>query len=133
MTAPTMPARRWGDEPDETGGEVTVIVSSRDGVTPPELPDRAASFATAAKRAGWAVRITYALAAVAERRHGNGNVAKLAHRVHSVAVRVARGAVRGFAIWTRTEGLAADGWAFDLAIIGGRRVGGNDLARAVRS
>ena len=115
----SLPTRRWG--PRERPPEVapTVLVSSHDAAPVPRVAG-AAKLAEAAQSHGWAVRLTYALAAVPERFHLNGNLAKAAHQLASVAVRLARGCVRGWAIWHRED---EGGWRFVVAYMGTERYG----------
>lgn len=123
MTAVVMPARRWGDESAAEAPAPTVLVSSRDGAPVPAVP-AVARLAAAAKLAGWAVRQTYALADVpaAGRR--------AAHQFASVAVRIQRGDVAGFAVWGSTDGGA---WKFEGAVLGMRRLGARAFAAEVKA
>src|SRR5262245_54206126 len=106
-----------------------VLVSSRDGRGEPDgISARSASWRAVqrkAEAAGWTVRLTYALAWIADQFHRNGNLAKAAHHVHSIALRMARGAERAIAIWHGIS-LMPDppdkGWKFDLGWINGRVV-----------
>lgn len=116
----TMPARKW--KTDEVVPEPVplVLVSSRDGRgDPPEAGNRSAawrSVARSAERSGWTVTVTYALAWIADRYFLNGNLAKAAHHVHSVALRLARGTARGAAVWwveSDKPEVPAAGWSFD--------------------
>lgn len=122
----TMPKRDWGDDEREPAPAPYVIVSSRQGRgDPAEVPNRSAAWRSVARRAvaaGWSVTITYALAWTADRYYLNGNLAKAAHHVHSVALRIARGAVRGFGVWQVESTLPevpASGWSFDSGRITG--------------
>ncbi len=120
----TYPARKWADDDDETLPCVpTVIVSSRDGEPVPRV-GAVARLAKLAEANGWTVRVTYALAAVPDRWHKNGNLARAAHMLASVALRLARGAVRGFAVWTNEDD---EGWRFDVAYIGRERIGARGI------
>jgi len=119
MTTATMPARKWGDEPAPEPVVPVVLVSSRGGAPVPHVAD-AVKLAEVAEAHGWTVRQTYALAKIDDRYFLNGRLAKAAHELASVAVRMARGAVRGWAVWHR-EG--AGSWAFACAYIGATRYG----------
>lgn len=119
MTAVPMPARRWGNEDAPTTTAPTVLVSSRDDAPVPHVAG-SARLAKVAGGHGWAARLTYALADVPARFHLNGTVAKAGHRLASVAVRLARGAVRGWAMWHRED---TGGWRFAVAYIGTERLG----------
>jgi hypothetical protein len=83
-----------------------------------------------AEAAGWTVRLTYALAWLADHFYLNGKLAKAAHHVHSIALRMSRGVERAVAIW-HGESLMPDppagGWTFDLGWIAGRNVGKKSL------
>ena len=116
-----MPERKW--KTDEVTPEPVpfIIVSSRDGVgDPPGAGNRSAAWRSvrkAAERNGWTVTVTYALAWTADRYFLNGNLAKAAHHVHSVALRVVRGVARGAAVWcveSSTPEVPAAGWSFDM-------------------
>lgn len=121
-TAFVMPARKWGKEQPAVAPAPTVAVSSRDGHPVPHVAG-AARLAKAAEAAGWAARQQYALAEVPETSR------KAAHLLHSVAVRLHRGAVRGWAVWHR-EG--DDGsWRFAEAFLDWRRVGVRELTAAL--
>jgi hypothetical protein len=124
VTAPddlyVMPKRKWKEDEPEPAPIPYVLVSSREGRGDPgEVGNRSAAWRSvrrAAERAGWTVTVTYALAWSADRFYLNGNLAKAAHHVHSVALRVARGAVRGFGVWwveSPTPEVPAGGWSFD--------------------
>jgi len=123
MAEITVPGRRWGDEDTAPAEPPTVIVSSRDGEPVPRV-GAALRLAKTAEANGWTVRLTYALASVPERFYLNGRLAKAAHMLASVALRLARGAERGFAVWTNADD---GGWRFDCAYIGPHRLGARDL------
>jgi hypothetical protein len=80
--------------------------------------------AESAKACGWAARITYAIAEVPDRYFDNGNLAKAAHRIASVVVRLRRmesdSDIRGWATWLAED---AGGWRFDHAYIALTRYG----------
>lgn len=77
-----------------------------------DRPKNAAALARAAESNGWAVKITEGEGAV---ERGRGETKRL-EPARSVAVRLSRGDVRAFAVWTRAEG--DDGWKFgDAAAI----------------
>lgn len=116
MTTVQMPARRWaGDEADEAPPAPTVLVSSRDGHEVPRVAG-AVKLATVAQAAGWTVQQTYALADVPDRYYLNGNLAKAAHRLASVAVRFQRfGDFAGFAVWHRLD---EGRWSFASGMLG---------------
>jgi len=98
-----MPTRKWGDEEELEAPRPTVLVSSRDGAAVPKVRN-AALLARLAESHGWAVRQTYALAAVPEQHYKNGNLAHAEHRLHSVAVRLWRAPVSAYAVWYRVDG-----------------------------
>lgn len=131
MTTPVqMPARRWaGNEPAEVAAPPVVLVSSRDGHEVPRVAG-AVKLAAVAEAAGWSVRQTYALADVPERRYQNGNVAKTAHRLHSVVVRFTRpDDFAGHAAWWRVD---EGPWRFDGAQLGMARYGLRELTAALQ-
>lgn len=113
-----MPARKWGDEDEAPAAPPVVLVSSRDGAEVPRVAG-AARLAKLAESHGWTVRLTYALAEVPERFYLNGRLAKAAHRLASVVVRMVRGADRGWAAWHGEDGAA---WRFTVAYFGVVRV-----------
>lgn len=121
MTAVAMPTRRWGDEPKAEVPRPVVIVSSRDGFEVPHVAG-VARLAKLAEAAGWTVRLTYAYAEVP------ATARRAAHGLASVAVRLARGAVRGFAVWHR---IGEGAWKFDCAVLGLRRLGARALTTAL--
>lgn len=101
-----------------------VLVSSRDGRDAPGVDlvsNRSAAWrglAARAEKCGWTVTTTYALAWKQARMFSTGRVAKAAHLVHSVAIRLVRGAERAFAVWvaeSKVDGIPAAGWAFSVA------------------
>lgn len=123
---------------ESVGGEITVLVSSRDEGPADEawVAERvanAARLAEAAREHGWTVRLTFARADIADRYYLKGTLAKPAHVLESVAVRLARGSVRGYAIWY-CEGAK---WKFAHAYLNGARHGHRSIvdvvADAVRS
>lgn len=131
MTEPPVieyPERVWGDEELAPALPPLVLVSSRDGRGDPvEVPNRNAAWRSMVSKAtagGWECRVTYALAWLADRFYGNGNIAKAAHHVHSVAVRMTRGAERAVAVWwreTTLPDLPLDEWAGKLYMFGHER------------
>jgi len=119
-----MPARVWGDEPKPEAPRPVVLVSSRDGFAVPRVAG-AVRLAKAAEAAGWAARQTYAFALVP------ATSRRAAHGLSSVAVRLARGAARGFAVWHRIDDGA---WKFDCAVLGMRTLGAREFtARVIAS
>jgi hypothetical protein len=129
MTEYVMPARTWRDEAAPVAPPV-VLVSSRDGAPVPKVGRSCNALVAAAEAGGWVVRQTFALAFVPERWYLNGNLAMAAHNLASVAVRLARGAVRAFAVWTRVDD---EGWTLDCTYLRGRKVGYRDLVREVKT
>lgn len=141
MSAPeiVIPPRDWGDD-EAAPVEATVIVSSRDGHGDPGadlVGNRRAAWRGLARRAagaGWAVRVTYALAHLPDQFYGNGNLQKAAHYVHTVAVRLARRGSRAAAVWRR-EYVAAtippDEWSCDMAMVDGRHMGLREFTATV--
>jgi hypothetical protein len=134
------PERDWGDEETEPVPVPYVLVSSHDGQGDPvAVPARNAawrSVARAATAAGWAVTTTYALAWSADRYYLNGHLAKAAHHVHSVAVRLSRGAERAVAVWrgeTVMPELPLSGWSFQFGMIRGdlRKLGATAFKGAI--
>lgn len=138
MTEPPeieIPPRDWGDDEPVAELPPLVLVSSRDGKGDPGpvVSNRSAAWRGLSKRAekaGWTVSVTYALAWKADRVFGTGRVAKAAHHVHTVALRLVRGAERAWAIW-RAESTMPDvpaaGWSFSVAALG-RGVTGDKAA-----
>lgn len=125
MTVVVMPRRRWADEPAPETPRPRVLVSSYDGADVPYIP-RAAQLAGAAEAAGWTVGQTYALAEVP------ASSRRPAHRLASVAVRLTRHGVTGWAVWYRVDSGAATGaWRFASAALGLRCVGFRELVAAV--
>jgi hypothetical protein len=130
MTEPEMPAvkfpdRDWGDEEPAPAPVPYVLVSSRAGRgDPTEVGARNASWRSlqrAAERAGWRVRVTYALAWTADRYYLNGKIAKPAHHTHSVALRMARDGVRAVAVWWRETlmpDIPRDAWKWQFGMYG---------------
>lgn len=119
------PERDWGD--GEVAPELPplVLVSSRDGRGDPvEVPNRCAAWRSLVKKAtglGWTCRVTYALAWSADAHWMNGNVRKAAHHLHSIAVRMTRGAERAVAVWWRETALPdlpLDEWKFQFGMFG---------------
>ena len=98
---------------------IKIIVSSRDDGPMPRVAG-AETLAAKATAHGWTARVTYAVADVPDRYFDNGNLAKPAHRVASVVVRLRRDPDRGWAAW-----LAEDGgpFQFDHAYVGLVRYG----------
>lgn len=117
MTAVAMPARTWGKAEPAAPRLPTVLVSSRDGHEVPKVA-AAVRLAKVAEAAGWTVRQTYALARVP------ATSRKDEHLLHSVAVRLARGGVRGWAVWHR-EGDGA--WRFACAQMARQSLGAKQL------
>lgn len=120
-----IPPRDWGDDEDAAPVGALILVSSRDGRGDPvEVPARVAAWRGLSKRAekaGWSVSVTYALAWWPDRHYLNGNLKKGAHHVHSVAIRLARGAERAFAVWSRETlppDLPLDEWSFSVGFVG---------------
>lgn len=116
-----MPARTWGKAEPAAPRLPKVLVSSRDGHEVPSVT-AAARLAKVAEAAGWSVRQTYALAEVpATSRKGE-------HLLHSVAVRLARDEVRGWAVWHREDEGA---WRFACAQLDRRPLGARELTAAL--
>jgi hypothetical protein len=140
MTEIVIPPRDWGDDEPEPAVVPVVIVSSRDGRGDPGaglVDNRRAAWrglAVRAAKAGWAVRVTYALAHVPDTHWGHGGLRKAAHYVHSVALRLARGAERALAIWRREtvdERVPPDEWKNDCAAVGWRFMGVREWTLAI--
>lgn len=130
----TFPTRKWGDEEPLPPVVPLVLVSSREGCGEPAgVSARSASWRAVqrkAEAAGWTVRLTYALAWLADQFYLNGNLAKAAHHVHSIALRMTRRDERAVAIWHGQSLMPeppAKGWKFDFAWIAGRAVGSVSL------
>lgn len=126
-----MPKRKWRDDEPAPPVVPYVIVSSRDGRgDPPEVAARSAAWRSVkrnAEKLGWTVTVTYALAWLGDRYFLNGNLAKAAHHVHSVALRLVRDGVRGVGVWfveSAAPEVPAAGWAFDF----GRFRGGSAVS-----
>jgi len=68
-----------------------------------------------ARAGGWRARLTYALAEVPARYHGNGNLARAAYRCETVAVRLFRPGQRARAVWESDDG---GPWRFTHAWLG---------------
>ena len=127
-----MPARQW-DAPEPVEAEPpTVVVSSRDCAPAPRV-GAAVRLEAAAVAAGWRVRQTYALASIPERRFANGNVAKAAHMLATVAVRMCRrieaGWQFGYAMWRNEDD---HGWRFSHAFVGLEQVGARSIVEALK-
>jgi hypothetical protein len=134
-TEPTMPARKWGDEPDPLPVAPTVLVASTDPYVN-EDGERARDYApkpalAAAKDAfagGWRYQFTYAAAVVPAKGEPGKRGYKPKHVLHTIALRLARdtdvdaiaaaiplpgdppgGATvheRGYAVWAREDEIA---------------------------
>ena len=117
----TIPTRVW-DEPDAPVVKPIIIVSSRDNAPVPHVGN-AAKLAKVARERGWTVEMTYACAQWPDRPR------KAAHRLASVAARLARGAERGYAVWTREDWPtgASGAWRFDSASLGGRLLSSREI------
>lgn len=121
MSTFVMPVRRWKNDPAPEQPQPVVLVSSREDAPVPRVAG-AARLAAAAEAAGWTVRLTYALAEVP------ATSRRATHRLASVAVRLARGPVRGWACWHQVD----DGnWRFDTSCLGFRRLGARELTAAL--
>ena len=119
-----------GRDPEVEVDEVPplILVSSRDGQGDPGadvVSNRSAAWrglGARAEKAGWTVTTTYALAWKQARVFSTGRVAKAAHLVHSIALRLVRGTERAFAIWTAESktptGIPGTGWSFSVAGVG---------------
>jgi hypothetical protein len=104
----------WASDVDDVPeARPEILVSSHDGAPVPRVAG-AVKLVAVAQAHGWTARATYALAAVPERAR------KAAHRLASVAVRLARGAARGWAVWHKIDEGA---WLFVCAFIGIERCG----------
>jgi hypothetical protein len=119
MTAITMPARKWGDEPKPGPVAPVIIVSSRDGVPVPRVP-AALRLVSLAETLGWRAVQTFAHARMADR------------DVHTVAVRMVRNRRRAVAVWHSSTGEPGTGWRFQLGIIGARSVGLRELTERLQ-
>lgn len=120
------PERDWGDAEPAPEPVPYVLVSSHDGQGDPvAVSNRSAAWRSvrkAAELAGWTVATTYALAWTADRYYLNGKIAKSAHHVHSVALRMTRGAQRAVAVWwaeTIMPDVPVKGWTFDMGRVRG--------------
>jgi hypothetical protein len=132
----TLPERRWGPAPAREPVEAVVITSSRDGAEVPRV-EGAARLIRDATYGGWSARQTYAHARLPDQFHLNGNLAKPAHDLHTVAVRLKHHRYpappeHAVAIWCREETAADPGkWRFRTAWFCGELVGARELARRV--
>ena len=99
----------------------TVLVSSRDVSDWPRIP-AAVRIVKAATEHGWTVTPTFAVADVPDAFYLNGHLKTAAHRVHSIAIRIARGEDRGWAIWHSIEAVDGGDWRFDVAYVAGQRL-----------
>lgn len=143
MTEPpeiVIPPRDWGDDGAAPTPPPTIVCSSRDGHGDPGpewVPNRTAPWRGVAKRAGaagWAVRITYALAWVPDAYWLHAGLRKAAHYVHTIAVRLSKGAERAVAVWRRETadvGMPGAGWSCDMAAVGPRFIGLSEWKAAV--
>lgn len=129
-----MPTRVWGDEELAPAVVPLVLVSSREGRGEPGgVSARSASWRAMTRKAeaaGWSVRLTYALAWIADQFYQNGKLAKAAHHVHSIALRMTRGHERACAVWHGASLMPdppAKGWVFDLGWVNGRKVTARSL------
>ena len=123
-----MPTRTWGDEPVPEPARPHILVSSRDGAPVPQV-GAIERLVKAAEAAGWTVVPTYALAAVPDRHYLNGNLAKPAHALASIAVWFARDGQWGWAVWHNEDD---QGWRFIAARVGHGRCGARDLAARLK-
>lgn len=121
------PERDWGDEAPAPEVVPYVLVSSNDGHGDPAVVGaRNAGWRAvrrAAEAAGWTVRTTYALAWIADRYYLNGKIAKAAHHVHSIALRMARDGQRAVAVWRRETvmpDVPVNEWSFDFGMVRGQ-------------
>jgi hypothetical protein len=154
---PTIPARKWGDEPDPLPAVPTILVASTDPYVNADgdgareyAPKPATEAAKHALAGGWRYQLTYAAASVPERGEPGKRGHKPAHVLHTVALRLARDTAveagddaavtvheRGYAIWAREDAIAepvVEGkWAWHSADINGRPYGARELkARLLR-
>lgn len=106
--------RQWDRADPAPVERPTILVSSRDGAPVPHVAG-VASLVRVAEANGWTARPTYAKAAVPEQRYLNGNVAKAAHELESVVVRLRRHGGYGWAAWHNEDG---KGWRFAVAQLG---------------
>lgn len=156
-TAPTMPARKWGDEPDPLPVSPTVLVASTDPYVNADgdaarqyAPKPALAAAKDAFAGGWRYEFTYAAAAMPAKGEPGKRGHKPAHVLHTIALRLARDThrdsiaaalgeeppeatirERGYAIWYREDEIAepvVEGkWAFSTAQINARQYGAREL------
>jgi hypothetical protein len=125
----TYPVRTWGNEEPAPPVVPLVLVSSRDGRGEPAgVLARSASWRAMRARAeasDWTVGLTYALAWINDQHYLNGKLAKAAHHVHSIALRMTRGVERALAVWHGHSLMPeppGKGWRLDLCWINGRKV-----------
>ena len=95
-----------------------ILKSSRDVSDWPRIP-AAVRIVLAATKHGWTVTPTFAVADVPDPFYLNGHMKTAAHRVASIAVRIARGTDRGWAIW---HSIGDGDWRFDVAYVAGQRL-----------
>ena len=122
-----MPTRTWGDEQPPEPAKPVILVSSRDGAPVPRV-GAIERLVKVAEAAGWLTVPTYALAAVPDRYYLNGNLAKSAHALASIAVWFARDGQRGWAVWHNEDD---QGWQFRCAYVGSTRHGARSFAAAL--
>ena len=104
-----------------------VIVSSRDDAPVPVVAG-AVRLEKAAAAAGWTARQTFALAELPEVHTAAGELRHGLRRVATVAVRLARDGVCGYAIWSSVD----DGpWRFMAGLLGLRLLGLRALTAAL--
>lgn len=102
-----------------------IIISSRDGHPVPAVRP-AERLAERARAAGWRVRLTYACAEVPDHHYANGNLARAAHRLETVAVRFPG---RGRAVWESTN---AGPWRFRHAWLGLDELGLRQITERIK-
>lgn len=128
MSTYVMPTLMWDDpatgayEVEPEAPRQTVPVSSRDNAPVPHVAG-AVRLAKVAETAGWATRQTYALVEVP------ATSRRAAHRLASVAVRLGRKPVRGYACWYQVDG---GSWRYVMGYLAWRKLGLRELTAALR-
>ena len=127
MTEPTPTDPGRDPEYETEVAPPLILASSRDGRGDPGvdvISNRSAAWrgiSTRAQAAGWTATITYAMAWRADRMFSTGRVAKAAHLVHTVALRLVRAGVTAFAVWSaesKSPEPPGTGWSFSVAGLG---------------
>jgi hypothetical protein len=116
--------RIW-DAPVREAALPVIVVSSRDNAPVPRVAG-AISLERLAAAHGWAVEQTYSCCEEPDRFFANGRLAKAAHTLHAVAVRMVRGRDRAWAAW-HCEG--EGGWRYTYGGVNAQVFGLRELRK----